>query len=66
MKTKIQYLTKEERDQIIIDNGSLILIGEQNLLNNENYLVFSDVPLENEIVYKDVPQVEFEAVKTTR
>jgi hypothetical protein len=62
MKKTVQYSNSEER-QIALDNNiNLALVEERNIIEG-NFLIFSDVPLEKEIVYANVPQEEFEKNK---
>jgi hypothetical protein len=60
--TKIQYTTEEERQSIMNSNSGLILVETQNLFEG-NFLVFSDTPPEEKIVYTNVPQVEFDSLQ---
>lgn len=63
MNIKIQYTTQEERSQIIDDKKNLTLIEEQNL-NDGNFLIFTDEPIEPAIVYTQVNAIEFEGLKS--
>ena len=50
MQYKIQYTDSTDRQTKIDSNKDKILIEEQNYLNEENYLIFSDIkPLENQV-----------------
>ncbi|WP_128102777.1 hypothetical protein [Paenibacillus sp. DCT19] len=62
MKFTYQYTNEEERSRVLDQNSHLILIEEQNITEG-NFLVFSDVPLPEPIVYVNVPQKEFESLK---
>ena len=59
MTYKYEYETEEERQQLIDDNENLYLIEEQNLFTG-NFLIFSEEP---KVVYKNVPEGEFEELK---
>ena len=63
MLKKIQYTSDIERSNIITENASLILIEEQNIKEG-NFLIFSDTLLEPSTVYINVPQTEFEQLRT--
>lgn len=63
MRIKIQYSNLEERENIISENLTLFLIEEQNV-SEGNFLVFSDMPLEKEIVYTQVPKEDFQALQS--
>lgn len=43
---KVQYKTREEREQILANNVGLYLIEEQNITEG-NFLIFSDKPNEH-------------------
>lgn len=62
MQLKIQYHSQQERENIINEHSSLILLEEQNI-SEGNFLIFSDSPIERETIYTNVPQSEIEAMK---
>ncbi|WP_339273607.1 hypothetical protein MKY59_20965 [Paenibacillus sp. FSL W8-0426] len=62
MRTKYQYKSADDRERIIAENNSLILIEEHNITEG-NFLIFSDEPLPEPVVYVTVPQEEFESLK---
>jgi hypothetical protein len=64
LQLKIQYHSQQERENIINEHSSLILVEEQNI-SEGNFLIFSDSPPEQivENVYTNVPQSEIEAMK---
>lgn len=62
MKFTYQYTNEEERSRVLDQNSHLILIEEQNITEG-SFLIFSDVPLPEPIVYVTVPQEEFESLK---
>jgi hypothetical protein len=63
MKRKIQYNSDSERITIIEENSALILVEEHNIYDG-NFLIFSNIPLEKEIIYTQVPQEDFNRQKT--
>jgi hypothetical protein len=63
MITKIQYSNISERNTIIEENSNLILVEEQNIKEG-NFLMFSDVPVEREIIFINAPKEEFDNFKT--
>lgn len=63
MRYRYEYQTDEERASIINNNSQLFLIEEQNIIDG-NFLIFSDEPLEKEIVYMNLPEKEFEGLKS--
>lgn len=62
MKKQIQYTDLTDRERIIQENKDMILVEEMNIVEG-NFLVFSDEPLPEPIVYVSVPQEEFETLK---
>ncbi|MGM0971695.1 MAG: hypothetical protein ACQEW2_02425 [Bacillota bacterium] len=64
MLIKLQYKTDEERKSLIDSHSNLYLIEEQNIIEG-NFLIFSEnKPPEKEILYVNVPQQDFENLKT--
>lgn len=62
MQKKIEYKDAIERQNIIEENAHLILIEEQNIFEG-NFLIFSDIPPEKDVVYTNVPADEIENIK---
>lgn len=62
MEYKYEFKNDTEKNVILNDNKEKFLIEEQYLLNG-NFLIFSDIPVEKEIVYVNVPQEEMETLK---
>lgn len=62
MLYKYQYETEEEKQDILSANTDKRLIEVQNITEG-NFLIFSDQPIEKEVVYINVPQNEIEALK---
>lgn len=62
---KIQFNSDEEKENIKKEQFSknFLLIEEQYLFEG-NFLIFSDVAPEKEIVYVNVPQEGFESIKS--
>lgn len=52
MDYKFQYDTKAERDNLISQNSTKYLIEEQNI-SDGNFLIFSDEPIKEKVVYID-------------
>ncbi|MEK4273139.1 hypothetical protein [Paenibacillus sp. FSL R7-0026] len=61
MKYKYEYKTPEDREKLLNENSTLILIEEQNI-SDGNFLIFADEP---DIIrnYVTVPEEEFEGIK---
>jgi hypothetical protein len=65
MTYKIQYETPEDMERIIEENSDKFLTEVHNLLDG-NFLVFSDTapkPVEPQIVYTQVPLLEFQEMQ---
>ncbi|MCI1615971.1 hypothetical protein [Heyndrickxia oleronia] len=62
MEYKFQYSTPQERERILEDNASKILIEEQNIAEG-NFLIFSDAPIEKEVEFVNIPQSEIDSIK---
>ncbi|OLN21911.1 hypothetical protein BTO30_12495 [Domibacillus antri] len=62
MVEKVQFETEEEKQQIIFNKSAMFLIEEQRLFEG-NFLIFSDVSPEKEVVYVNLPAEELEAIK---
>lgn len=62
MLIRIEYTDSNSRDNIISQNADKILVEEQNITEG-NFLIFSDIPLNEKVVYKDVSESEFEQLK---
>ena len=62
MRRKIEYYTDQERQQVLEANADLILVEEQNITEG-NFLIFSDKPLPERIIYTKVPVAELESIK---
>jgi len=59
MDYKYQYTTPEEKQQIITQNATLILIEEQNIIEG-NFLIFTDTLPEPRIYYIDGTRQELD------
>lgn len=59
---KFQYSTHSEKDELISMHSEKHLIEEQNITEG-NFLVFSDEPLPEKVVYTQVPQDELNQYK---
>ncbi|WJH30962.1 hypothetical protein N6H13_10480 [Paenibacillus sp. CC-CFT742] len=59
---KVQYKNQEDRQSILDEYKERFLIEDQVLIEG-NFLIFSDEPLPEPIVYVSVPQEEFERLK---
>ena len=62
MRFKYQYITEEERQNLIALYSDMRLVEEQNITEG-NFLIFTDEPLSEQVVYTQVPQEEFELLK---
>jgi hypothetical protein len=62
LEYKFQYSTPQERERILEDNASKILIEEQNIAEG-NFLIFSDAPIEKEVEFVNIPQSEIDSIK---
>lgn len=64
MLKTVQYYSNQERELLLLDNSDLILVEEKNIIEG-NFLVFSDVPIEEKIItiYTNVPEEEFNSLK---
>lgn len=62
MLYKLQYNSSSERENILTANANLFLVEEQNI-SEGNFLIFSDVPVEKETIYVNVPEKEFTDLK---
>lgn len=59
---KFEYKTEDERAQIINSNKDKELFEEQ-IITEGNFLVFTDMPIEKETIYINVPESEFIGLK---
>ncbi|QVY60921.1 hypothetical protein [Cytobacillus gottheilii] len=59
---KVQYTNEDERTDILEQHADMFFIEEQNLISG-NFLIFSDNPLPEKVVYKEVPEIEFNKLK---
>lgn len=59
---KFQYKSNSERESIIATNDNKFLIEEQNIKEG-NFLIFSDEPLPEKVVYVNIPEKELELLK---
>lgn len=62
MRYKYEYSHEVDRQDILNNNEHLFLIEEQNITEG-NFLVFSDEPVPERIVYVNVPEEDFKALK---
>jgi len=62
VRFKYQYITEEERQNLIALYSDMRLVEEQNITEG-NFLIFTDEPLSEQVVYTQVPQEEFELLK---
>lgn len=62
MEWRYQYKSNSEKDELIEKNKSLYLIREENITEG-NFIIFSDAPLPEPVVYMNVPEAEFKALK---
>lgn len=63
MYYKYQYQTDDERESIINEHLDKYLHEEQNIAEG-NFLIFSDEPIGKETVYTNVPEQEFNQLKS--
>lgn len=63
MIKKIQYQNETDKQSIILQYQNLYLIGEENLFSG-NFLIFSETLPEKEIIYTQIPQEEYENLKS--
>lgn len=61
MQYEFQFETAEDREAILSANTDKYLIKEQNIIEG-SFLIFSDKPLPERVVYTQVPQQEFEGL----
>lgn len=61
MEYKIQYNSKEDREKILSENPTKILVEEQNLFTG-NFLVLADEPRKY-VTVKNYPTEEIEQIK---
>ena len=59
---KLQYVTHEERQTILNEHSDLKLLEEQNITEGE-FLIFSDTPIPDPVVYVSVSEEDFENLK---
>ena len=62
MQVRVQYNTLEERENILSEYSDYILVGEDRLFEG-NFLIFSDTPIEKEIVYMNMPKSKITAIE---
>lgn len=63
MYYKYQYHTDDERELIINEHLDKYLHEEQNIKEGK-FLIFSDEPIGKETVYTNVPEQEFNQLKS--
>lgn len=62
MLYKYSFSNDSEKEQLIQANSDKFLIEEQNITEG-NFLVFSDEPPQENIIYINVPKEEFDLMK---